>query len=173
MIEFLKDPFGRKAIRILFVSLKQAERRERELSQTLKLTEKSELELSQIADRLDSEIRDLSEINKKLSSRLQETGSRLSTAERERSEYEIKLNGIADLISFSVGNVDSGDEPESNQAAVDSSDEQEYRPLGMGEVIQVDDEFFLKGEWLKTEFTGHTVDHIAQQYRRRINPRGN
>ena len=99
MIEFLKDPFGRKAIRRLFVSLKQAERRERELLQ--------------IADRLEGENRDLTKNSKLLSSRLRETENRLSKAnaiegdlvlqlqqaERISSEYKSKINDVVENLS--------------------------------------------------------------------------
>ena len=180
MIEFLKDPFGRKAIRRLFVSLKQAERRERDLSV--------------IADTLEGEVRDLTENSKKLSSRLRETENRLSKAnaiegdlvlqlqqaERVSSEYKTKLIEIAEgLIPFSVSNATQLiNRKVANQTRRQSdappSDEQEYRILEAGEVIQVDDEFFYEGDWRTTKFAGETVVRVMhRKYRRLINRCGN
>jgi len=82
MIEFLKDPFGRKAIRRLFISFKQAERRERELSQ--------------IADRLEGELRHSKEVNKTLTSRLSETVGKLAKAKAIEGEQKRKIDDLAD-----------------------------------------------------------------------------
>ena len=178
MIEFFKDPFGRKAIRRLFVSLKQAERREREILQ--------------IADRLEGEVRDLIENSKKLSSRLRETENRLSKAnaiegdlvlqlqqaERVSSEYKTKLNEIAeDLICFSVSDVDSSDEPEiETPTGTPPSVEPGYRILEKGEVIQPGDEFFNNIFWVLASCGYGDVEFKAPKtgiYRRRINPKEN
>ena len=82
MIEFLKDPFGRKAIR--------------RLTAQLKLAEKSEFDLSQIADRLEGELRHSKEVNKTLTSRLSETVGQLAKAKAIEGEQKRKIDDLAD-----------------------------------------------------------------------------